>query len=84
MWLYGYVAMWLCGYVDQFQKFKFLNFKDPKSWVHTWSTIFEIFGSQISKDNIFPGCSHILSNIFEVFWHKKSKKYGVYGPRNDQ
>ena len=47
------MAMWLCGYVDQFQKFKFLNFKDPKSWVHTWSKIFDFVGSQISKDNIF-------------------------------
>ena len=64
IWLCGYVAMWLCGYVDQFQKFKFLNFKDPKSWVHTWSRIFEFFESQISKDNISPGCSHIFSIIF--------------------
>ena len=67
MWLCGYVAMlgymamWLCGYVDKFQNFKFLNFKDPKSWVHTWSRIFEIFESQISKDKMFPRCSHILS-----------------------
>ena len=66
MWLYGDVAMWLCGYVDQFHNFKFLNFKDPKSWVHTWSRFFEFFESHISKDNIFPGCSQIFLEFLKV------------------
>ena len=55
--------MWLCGYVDKFQEFKFRNFKDPKSWVHTWSRIFEFFGSQIYKDNYLQ-CHLCLSIIY--------------------
>ena len=40
--------------------------KFQKKW---WAYLSEFrkhrfFGSQISKDNIFPGCSQILSNIF--------------------
>ena len=35
----------------------------------------EIFESQISIDNIFPGCSQNLLDLFEVFWHDNMKKY---------
>ena len=58
------MAMWLCGYVDQFQNFKCLSFKNPKSWVHTWSRIFDFFGSHICKDHICPGCSQNFSWFF--------------------
>ena len=79
MWLYGYVAMWLCGYVDKFQNFEFLNFKDARSWVHTWSIIFEFVGSQVYKDNIFQDVPIYFLIFFEVFWYNKNHKYGVPG-----
>ena len=51
---------------------------------HTQVDFFEIFECHISKDNIFQDVPIYFLIFFEVFWHKKSKKYGVYGPRNDQ
>ena len=57
------MAMWLCGYVaikiSNLQIFKFRNLKSSKLWEHRTSIFFEILESQISIDNIFPGCSHI-------------------------
>ena len=55
-----------------------------KKMVVYLSKIVENYDSQIWKNDICPRCPHILSNIFEVFWYKKSHKYGVHGPRNDQ
>ena len=57
------MAMWLGGYVAM--------------WMS--SKCFEHFDSQISKDNIFPGCSQIFLDFFEVFWYDKMKKYGAPG-----
>ena len=63
MWLYGYMAMWLCGSVA-----KWLSAK-----------IFKFLESQISIDNIFPGCSRIFLDFIEVFWYEKMKKYRAPG-----
>ena len=57
---------------------RFQNFKSSKSWVHTWSEHFEY---HISKDNIFPRCFHILSNIlWGVLVSPKINKVG-FGSR---
>ena len=46
---------------------------------------FHFSESQISIDNIYPGCSEIFLDLFEVSWYNEMKKYGVPGaekPRN--
>ena len=68
MWLYGYVAMWLCGYVAMWLSAK----------------IFKFLESQISIDNIFPGCSQIFIDFFEVFWYNKMNKYGFARSENQE
>ena len=63
------MAMWLCGYVAM--------------WIS--SNFFEFVECQICKDNIFPGCPHILSNIFcGNFGIIKAINTGLQGLENQE
>ena len=62
-----------------FVKNEILIVSKQKTWYpwHTFLQNISIFLSLIFTNIIFPGCSHILSNIFEVFWYNKMSKYGA-------
>ena len=85
MWLCGYVAMWLCGYqnfkssnlqISKFQKLKIVGTQDFQKKRKN--------ESRISIDNIFPGCSLIFLDLFEVIWYNEMKKYGAPGPKTSR
>ena len=98
MWLYGYVAMWLCGYVDTkniyktyIQKIypkniskKYIQKINSKNGGFAFRKFSKFLIVRYGKIIFFQDVPIYFLIFFEVIWYKKSQKYKVYGPRNDQ
>ena len=62
---------------------KYIQKTNSPKWV-CLSKLVEIFDFQTWENNIVQDVPIYFLIFFEVFLYKKSYKYGVHGPKNDQ